>query len=885
MKKTVYLNTAIKAVAAIFALILILSVYPGRMWVETHTYQTPAVTQEKTPVINYLNNMMEVFVASEEHLQSIRLYVNEGTYTKEFNVELTDGNGKHINTVEVSVPETLPGYVDIVFDADTTLQELDILKFSSLQSLYLGQETFDATSQVLVVPYYNDAPMDAKALIMDFNYRVPVSTAKSLLLIGVIVLCCAVIWALADLRLKDSASNRLMTVESVMKRVLNPLAAILLATCLVFIALGYVSSFAPDNIFAVVSVILLGLVLFYAINHKRSSQQIITTDYLRSHIPDIIQSLGIAFALQACCEYVSGLYDIHHRVAERKEIIGFAIAVIAMFAFSEVFNLYNLVYVIGAIIAGVVYYNKSITPEMSADDLFVIKGNAIIAVLLGLILIRTVKGLVQKKLSIPALIPSVATVIYFALIIVFRNTRWWTVVMAASFTLFYLNCGMWDRKKNVLTNITRGVMIQFILCTVWCLMHRPYTTFRSARYTHFFHTETITATYMTMVSCVALVMLLSKISTTCLLPDKKDAVDERKSILLRDIWKELVLFGAAVSYLLFTMARTAYAATIVAFAFALIMVFAGKGKRGITFFIKTLGWMCVSVLVMLPITFEAQRTLPALVSDPYEYDIDEYQDNVMHGRNLSSPNYMLVGRLWEIFSEKILGTDEGAILAYYNDNDQIDIYHATLRQLYDFSGGYDWPGVEIKDEDWDMEAPDELFDMYVERDAPAGGDAGEPLEAVSDNAEQYEDAAKTVIAETSSGSSDDYTNGRTSIYRSYIAQMNMTGHDSMGAILEDGEEATHAHDVYLQVAYDHGIPTGIIFVIFGIILFVYSIIYFIKSDDKYRALTMTVIIAFAIAGVVEWVFHLSHPMSFVMLLSATPIMFFDRGEYKKDKAV
>ena len=104
----------------------------------------------------------------------------------------------------------------------------------------------------------------------------------------------------------------------------------------------------------------------------------------------------------------------------------------------------------------------------------------------------------------------------------------------------------------------------------------------------------------------------------------------------------------------------------------------------------------------------------------------------------------------------------------------------------------------------------------------------------------------------------------------------MTGHDTMGATLKNGEIATHAHDVYLQVAYDHGVPTAVVFVIFGITLLVMGIIFFMRNSDKYDALSMTVIVAFAVAGVVEWVFHLSHPMSFVMLSCATPLMFMNK---------
>ena len=121
----------------------------------------------------------------------------------------------------------------------------------------------------------------------------------------------------------------------------------------------------------------------------------------------------------------------------------------------------------------------------------------------------------------------------------------------------------------------------------------------------------------------------------------------------------------------------------------------------------------------------------------------------------------------------------------------------------------------------------------------------------------------------------DYSNGRTTIFRSYFEQLNMTGHDEMGAVLPDGEIAVHAHNIYLQVAYDHGIGVGILFVIFGAVSLVYAVIFYVKKKDMITgaALPMVVIFSFAIAGMVEWIFHLSSPSGFVLMLVLTPLLY------------
>ena len=87
--------------------------------------------------------------------------------------------------------------------------------------------------------------------------------------------------------------------------------------------------------------------------------------------------------------------------------------------------------------------------------------------------------------------------------------------------------------------------------------------------------------------------------------------------------------------------------------------------------------------------------------------------------------------------------------------------------------------------------------------------------------------------------------------------------------------ATHAHNIYLQVAYDHGIPVGIIFLLVGMISFIKSCIYYVKKKDvvAYAALPAVITIAVAVMGLVEWVFHISNPCGLALLFVITPFFF------------
>ena len=242
--------------------------------------------------------------------------------------------------------------------------------------------------------------------------------------------------------------------------------------------------------------------------------------------------------------------------------------------------------------------------------------------------------------------------------------------------------------------------------------------------------------------------------------------------------------------------------------------------------------------VCLPVTFSVQRNVPILASDPFLYEI-EYSmycpEDVMRGRNLDSKNFMRVGRFIDVFAEKIFGIPEGTF----------DIYG----EIEEYQRTHPKQNTAKAEEESGL-------DVYLVASAD-----GMPQELSQEAEEIPED--------------NDYTNGRLDIFRSYIEQLNMTGHEEMGAVLKNGEIATHAHNIYLQVAYDHGIFVGILFVLVGIATFIKSCLYYHKKKDKitYAALPAVVSMAVAVAGMVEWIFSLSNPCTLVLMLVITPLIF------------
>lgn len=107
----------------------------------------------------------------------------------------------------------------------------------------------------------------------------------------------------------------------------------------------------------------------------------------------------------------------------------------------------------------------------------------------------------------------------------------------------------------------------------------------------------------------------------------------------------------------------------------------------------------------------------------------------------------------------------------------------------------------------------------------------------------------------------------------------MTGHETMGATMENGEIAVHAHNIYLQVIYDHGIVVGIVFILVGIVSFIKACLYYRKKRETLNcaALPAVITIAVATAGMVEWIFHVSNPCGMLLMLVITPLVFQNEG--------
>ena len=189
------------------------------------------------------------------------------------------------------------------------------------------------------------------------------------------------------------------------------------------------------------------------------------------------------------------------------------------------------------------------------------------------------------------------------------------------------------------------------------------------------------------------------------------------------------------------------------------------------------------------------------------------------------------------------------------------------------------------------EAQTEAQGEAAQSGAPVAGEAALALEmgetADALKAEETADASGADYSGPSEAESD-YSNGRLEIFRRYMAQWNLTGHDGMGVELVDGSLSVHAHNTYLQVIHDHGLITGLCYLLVGAVsllqMFRYAYAHLKGKDDgreeadAYAALPLAIFLAFAVAGLVEWLFHPCNPLGFSTMAVLTPLLAFqNRG--------
>lgn len=282
------------------------------------------------------------------------------------------------------------------------------------------------------------------------------------------------------------------------------------------------------------------------------------------------------------------------------------------------------------------------------------------------------------------------------------------------------------------------------------------------------------------------------------------------------VWFELLLLATANAYLFITLSRIGYLASAVVEGVAIILYGCLQKEGKIKACIKNAGMVLLSFGIWLPVIFSMTRIVPAIVNDPILSDVEETGHHIEKGTSSDDIKYIDVEHFYNIMLYKLFNNNRGDF--------------SSTRPSY-----------------WKLQ-PTEIF-VVSDSVMLVSGD------------------------EDSVGDFNDATNGRIDIFREYIEEWNVTGHDDMAITMSDGTAMVHAHNVFLQFIHDHGLVTGIVFMLFGIVSFVLAVLRYVRYKDARYIYIGAIIMAFAATGMAEWNFHLCNAFGLAIFVAMTPFIF------------
>lgn len=812
MNKTVKKSRMIQYTIVLIAALIILITGPLGLIKHHLTLKSTEVTLEMTDPVSVENPAMQMFIPQCEEIESLSVYVCSENANTILQIRVKDATMNDLRVVEADISDMQePGFVTFDINLDVEIGKDYYYTVESLgeEVLLALEDTAESGVTTNGTYFYSGMEFPGMNLITRYDCVAALSPKReAAYCIGTALLAAAFI-ALVQWLFTKKLKDKDILAGSYVRKLLNPVLVVVTLVCATAIWPVKLFSSRPLDIVVYESgVFLLAAVLFYGLNHKRDEKyDAIKEKLVKYKIQDILQAICIAEAIWHCTEYVNGLSNYAHYESFRYVLIWLSLAMITTFTKKELLCWSNGLYIVLVVIAGFVY-KLNFAGALEEESLMML--TIYVAAFGGIVILNVIKSLFKKRISRVNIVHVLLLAILAVLMIIFRHNWVWPIVMTVMFLVFYLRFGAWERKKIFMDNLANGILLSFAVVLIQSLLHRPYHYFMYVRYSMVFHTSTTTAVYLTAVLCAALAKYFSK---------------TRYSLRLADTWKELTLVALVSGYLIMTLSRTGYVAIIATGAVLLVGATHGKIKEKLRKIGVQFLSLVLAILIGVPVCFTATRTIPAVVNEPFIYDIEVFIDSIVKGDEPDSRRYMTVARFVTAFNMRILGMDEKSAMIFGSDDPG---YISGITENYVFVASADESaGVE--------EAGDTIFDV------------------------------------------SDISNGRFDIYKAYWDELNWNGHEVMSV---DGK-IMHAHNNYLQVGHDNGIAAGIVMLILNIVSVVTAYIYYRRKRDteSNACMPLAVTTAFLVQGIVEWTFHPCNPFGFVWLLTMATLLF----DMKKEK--
>jgi len=412
-------------------------------------------------------------------------------------------------------------------------------------------------------------------------------------------------------------------------------------------------------------------------------------------------------------------------------------------------------------------------------------------------------------------------ILFSVCILVFANNRTWPVYTAIPLLLLIFRPVGRQTSLEIVTNYAKGIILAFWAMFATAILCRPYYSFEFSRYPGWFSSVASAGLFWIVCYACALSLLLSKWTREKLTLKKR----------IQTCYFELLTMGAVLTHLFLSMSRTSVLTVTMASIFAFVLVELFYFRDSVMEMGKKVLVLSATLIILFPICYSMIRCLPAMVGMPYRVAGPEwFSDQIEVGEAWDSTKFMNIAQYGETLLEKIVGVEIN---------------------LSEMAGATSGP------------APKE-----IEADSTSEADQG--YGTYEKDGQVFTKKDYTFVND----SEDEESNGRLDIMKAYLSNLNMAGHEISSLEEKDGKfVAYHAHNTYVQIAFDYGIPTGILFVVMTCFAMIASIVYYIRNgkSNGMSLFPALAIFSFAISGMTEWIFHPSIPLGFGYLISFVPL--------------